>query len=161
MEISKKGSPAGLMAKIGAVLFLIWSILHVYVGIAGLIAFLTAPVSSQFQMLFGGANATWSEIVLPTDKVTLNALSHLFGNFVVDVGGYGVLGIIVAWMIWKQGSWLGYLIGAVAIGICDLAFTFFLVTPGIITLDLASVSGPVIWVIAVALTPFGLPRKAV
>ena len=82
MEKTENSVPVGLLAKIGAVLFLVWSFLHVYVGVAGLVAFLTGTADSQFQMLFGGTNAPWSAIVLPTDKVTLNALSHLFGNFV-------------------------------------------------------------------------------
>lgn len=73
------------------------------------------------------------------------------------MGGYGVLGFFVAWMIWKQGSWLGYPIGLIVIGIGDLAFLFVQVVPGIIELNAGTIGGPVPWFLAVAITPFGLP----
>jgi hypothetical protein len=38
-------------------------------------------------------------------------------NFCIDVGGYGVLGLFVGWMIWAHASWVGYFIGVVVIGI--------------------------------------------
>ena len=60
-------------------------------------------------------------------------------------------------MIWTRASWLGYFIGLVIIGICDLAFAFSLLTAGIIELNAGSVGGPVLWLLAVAVTPFGLP----
>ncbi len=152
-------STIGLAAKLGSILFLVWSVLHIYVGIAGILAFFGGTTDTQFQMLFSGTNAPWSAIHLPTDGVTRNALSHLFGNFVVDVGGYGILGLLVSWLIFKQGSWLGYFLGVFLIGISDLAFTLFMVVPGIISFNWESISGPVIWLIAVILTPFGLPRR--
>jgi len=76
------------------------------------------------------------------------------------VGGYGVLGIIVGMMIWKQASWAAYGIGVIVIGIGDLAFLFALVTPGIIELNFATISGPLLWFLAVLITPFGLPRSS-
>ncbi|MFN8488047.1 MAG: hypothetical protein U0350_10670 [Caldilineaceae bacterium] len=140
----------------GAGLFLLWSVLHIYVGIAGLIEFLFGTSQSQWKMLLGGAHAPLNAFQFATDAITQNAQSHLFVNFCLDVGGYGVLGLFVAWMIWKHGSWLGYWIGLVVIGLADLSFTFAMVTPGIIRLDWASVSGPIIWFVAVLITPFGL-----
>ena len=78
-------------------------------------------------------------------------------SFCLDVGGYGVLGFLVAWMIWKQGSWVGYVIGLIVIGIADLAFLFVQVLPGIIELNAGTIGGPVLWFLAVAVTLFGLP----
>ena len=49
----------------------------------------------------------------------------------------------------------------VIIGIADLAFTFAMVTPGIIVLNAGTVGGPVLWVLACAITPFGLARPGV
>ena len=46
-------------------------------------------------------------------------------------------------MIWTRASWLGYFIG--------------LLTAGIIELNAGSVGGPVLWLLALAITPFGLP----
>jgi len=64
-----------------------------------------------------------------------------------------------AWLIWKQASWLGYLLLLVLVGIADLAFTFSFVTSGIITLNAGTIGGPALWVLACAITPFGLPRR--
>lgn len=147
-------------AKIGAGLFLLWSILHIYVGVAGALEYLTGDITSQWTMLIGGANAPVSGFQFPTDALTANAQSHLILNFCLDVGGYGVLGVIVAWMIWRRASWTGFLIGLVAIGIADLGFLFAMVTSGIIVANVPTVAGPIIWFAAVLVTPFGLPRQA-
>jgi len=89
--------------------------------------------------------------------LTANVHAHIILNFCLDVGGYGVLGLFVAWMIWKQGSWVGYLVGLIVIGIGDLAFLFVQVVPGIIERNAGTIGGPVLWFLAVAITPFGLP----
>ena len=60
-------------------------------------------------------------------------------------------------MILKGPAWLGYVIGVGVIGIADLAFLFSMVTPGVIELNAGTVGGPVIWFLALLITPFGLP----
>lgn len=147
-------------AKIGAGMFLLWSILHIYVGVTGALNFFNADIKTQWETLLGGANAPLDSFVYPTDSLTINAQSHLILNFCLDVGGYGVLGLFVAWMIWRQASWTGFWIGVIAIGIADLSFLFAMVTSGVIVADLATIAGPVIWFIGVGLTPLGLPRKS-
>ena len=146
-------------ARIGAGLFLLWSILHIYVGVAGAVEYFTGNITSQWTMLIGGANAPVSGFLFPTDALTATAQSHLILNFCIDVGGYGVLGVIVAWMIWRRASWTGYLIGLVAIGIADLGFLFAMVTSGIIVANVPTVAGPIIWFVAILVTPFGMPRE--
>lgn len=108
-------------------------------------------------MLTGGAVAPRALVQLPTDALTIHAHLNLLLNFSVDVGGYGVLGLVVAWLIWFRGSWLGYSLGLVIIGISDLTFTFAMLLSGVIEPNLPTVAGPVIWLIAVTVTPFGLP----
>ena len=68
------------------------------------------------------------------------------------------MGIVVGIMIWRQASWAAYGIGVFVIGIGDMAFLFALVTSGIIELNVATVSGPMLWFLAVIITPIGLPR---
>ncbi len=92
-----------------------------------------------------------------TDAATAFTQSQLILNFCLDVGGYGVLGLFIAWMIWAHASWMAYLIGLVAIGIGDLAFLFALVTSGVIEYSFAVFLGPLVWFIAVVVTPVGLP----
>lgn len=154
-----QGSQAvGKPAKVGAILFCLWSILHLWVGFEGVHQFLTAGAPGLWNMLTGGSNAPHSLIQMPVDALTANAHEHLILNFCIDVAGYGILGLVVSFLIWTRGSWLGYLLGVFIIGIADLAFLFSMVTTGIIELNLGTVSGPAIWFLAILITPFGLSK---
>jgi hypothetical protein len=95
--------------------------------------------------------------------VTSHVQGNLALNFAIDVGGYGLLGLALAWRIWKRGSWGAYLLAVAVIGVADLAFLFTQVTPGLIEANAGTVGGPVLWVLACIVTPFGLPspRRAV
>ncbi len=157
MEFTGRQTEIGVAAKIGGILFLLWAVLHIWVGFEGVHQYLSAGAMEQWNMLLGGVNAPRETFQYTTDVMTNHAQSQLIVNFCIDVGGYGVLGLVVAWMIWVQASWLGYFIGLVIIGICDLAFTFSLLTSGIIEMNAGSVGGPVIWLLAIVITPFGLP----
>jgi hypothetical protein len=64
---------------------------------------------------------------------------------------------IGAWLILKRASWIGYLLGLIVIGICDLTFLFAMVVSGVIELNAGTVGGPVLWFLAVVVTPFALP----
>ncbi len=145
-----------LPAKIGAALFALWGVLHIWVGAEGVHQYLTGGTSGLWTMLIGGPAMARDAFVHATDAATLFAQGQLILNFCIDVGGYGVLGFFVAWMILRQASWTGYLIGVVAIGLADLAFLFALVVPGVIERNAGTVGGPVLWFLAVLITPFGL-----
>ena len=157
MSQASKPTGIGLPAKIGAILFALWGVLHLWVGYEGVHQYLASGAPGLWKMLTGGRNAPHEAFQHATDALTANVHAHHILNFCLDVGGYGVLGFFVAWMIWKQGSWVGYLIGLIVIGIADLAFLFVQVVPGIIELNAGTIGGPVLWFLAVAITPFGLP----
>ncbi len=144
-------------AQVGAALFTLWGILHIWVGFEGLHQFFANPVKKQWEMLIGGSRAPIAAFKLPVDAVTARVHSHLLLNFCLDVGGYGFLALFVAWMIVKQASWVAYFIGLFVIGLGDLAFMFMLLTSGIIKPDIFTVGGPVLWFLAVIATPFGMP----
>ena len=152
------GTPAvGLAAKVGAALFVLWGVLHVWVGVEGINLYLHGSTADQWTLLTGGSKVPREAFVHATDPTTLFAHSQVLLNFCIDVGGYGVLGLAVAWMIAKNASWAAYFIGLFVIGICDLTFLFAMVTSGVIEQNIPSVSGPVIWFLAVIATPFGMP----
>ena len=148
----------GRAAKFGAILFALWGILHLWVGFEGVHQYITAGAHGLWGLLTGGVNAPRETFQHATDAVTAHVHAQLILNFCIDVGGYGVLGLVVGWEIWRKGSWLAYLIGVLVIGIADLAFLFAMVIPGIIELNFGTISGPAIWFLAIAITPFGLPR---
>lgn len=159
MRTSENAGGIGLQARIGAWLFVLWSVLHVWVAAEGIRQYLTAGTTGLWKMVIGGHVVSRGAFVHATDPVTLFAHGQLILNFCLDVGGYGVLGFFVAWMILRRASWTGYLIGVVVIGVADLAFLFCLVVPGVIELNAGSIAGPLIWIAAVVVTPFGLPRR--
>ncbi len=147
----------GAAAKLGAALFFLWGILHIWVGYEGIHQYLTNGTPGLWNMVVGGSNAPRAAFLHTTDAITAFAQGQLLLNFCIDVGGYGVLGLVVAWLIVKQASWPAYFIGLFVIGICDLTFLFSLVTSGVIELNAGSVGGPVIWFMAIFATPFGMP----
>jgi hypothetical protein len=156
MENMKQHSTVGTSTKIGALLFALWGVLHIWVGFEGVHQYLTGDTHGLWNMLIGGSHAPRAEFQHATDAVTAHAQGQLLLNFCVDVGGYGVLGLAVACLIWRQASWTAYFIGVFVIGIADLAFLFAMVTPGIIELNAGTLGGPVIWFLACGITPFGM-----
>ena len=157
METTNRKLEIGLAAKVGAALFILWGILHLWVGFEGIHQYLTGDVKNLWNMLIGGINAPRSTFLHTTDPIAAHAQMQLILNFCIDVGGYGVLGIAVAYLILTQASWTAYFIGVFVIGIADLAFLFAMVTSGIIELNAGTIGGPVIWFLAIAITPFGMP----
>ena len=154
----KEKQVVGQAAKIGALIFTLWGILHLWVGFEGIHQYFSGGAPGLWNMLTGGGNAPHSAFQHTSDTLTANVQAHLLLNFCIDVAGYGLLGLGVAWYLWKKGSWIAYFIGVVIIGVADMAFLFSLVTSGIIELNAGSLGGPVIWFIACLITPFGLPK---
>ncbi len=146
-----------LAAKVGASLFGLWGILHLWVGYEGLRQYIASPAKGQWKMFIGGSKAPVDAFTFPNDPVTAHVHANLILNFCIDVSGYGALGIIVSWLLFKRGSWLAYFLGVFLIGICDGSFTILQLTSGIIAVSIPSVSGPIIWLLAALVTPFGLP----
>jgi hypothetical protein len=158
--VTSQPFPSHPAAKLGAALFVLWSVLHIWVGAEGIRLFVGEDITGLWAMLTGGAAAPRDLVQVPTDALTINAHLRLLLNFTVDVAGYGVLGLMVAWLIWFRASWLGYGLGLVIIGIADLTFTYAMLLSGVIEPNLPTVAGPVIWLLAVLVTPFGLRRAA-
>jgi hypothetical protein len=126
--------PLRTPAKVGAWMFVLWSVLHIWVGAEGLHQYLTGSPLSQWNMIIGGSAMPREAFVHASDAATAFAHGQLIVNFCVDVG-------------------------VLVIGICDLAFLFSMVTSGVIELNAGTVGGPVIWFLALLITPWGLPRK--
>ena len=146
-----------LAAKVGAGLFGLWGVLHLWVGFEGLHQYLVSPANGQWRMFIGGSSAPFRAFIFPTDPTTAHVHANLILNFCFDVAGYGVLGIVVSWLLFRRASWTAYFLGVFLVGICDVSFTFLQLTSGIIALNVPSVSGPVIWLLAAIITPFGMP----
>lgn len=150
---------ARLQVRAGALLFLLWGVLHVWVGLSGLDAYLNQGLIAQWNMLIGGEQVPRATFVHVLKQPTALAQAQLLVNFCLDVGGYGVLALYVAWELWTRPGWRPYMVGLIVIGLGDLAFLFSLVTPGVIELSFGVILGPVLWALAVIVTPWGLANR--
>ena len=157
MASSNGQTTLGTAAKVGAWLFVLWDVLHVWVGYEGIHQYLSSGTPGLWNTVVGGSNAPRAAFVHATDATTVFAQGQLLLNFCIDVGGYGVLGLVVAWLILKQASWAANFIGLFVIGIVDLTFLFAVVTSGVIDLNAGTIGGPVIWFLAIIATPFAMP----
>lgn len=144
------------LAKLGAIFFFLWGILHFWVPYGGFTEYYKS--GNGINMIVGGDAVSKSEFKAPTDEKTMFALNMLFLNFVCDVGGYGVVALFVAYLVWNGGdnAWLGYFMGLFCLGVADLAFLRYLVMSGVIEQTFPVLMGPLLWFIAIAVTPFGL-----
>lgn len=159
MEPIREELQIGLPAKIGSSLIYLWGFLHIWVGAEGLHQYLKGDAKSMWNMFIGGSSVPKVAFQHSADLMTAFAHKQVLVNFAIDVGGYGVLGIALAYLIGKKASWTAYLLTVFVIGIADLAFLFSQVTSGVIELNAGTVGGPVIWLLAIMITPFGLPKR--
>lgn len=150
----------GKLAKIGAWLFVLWGVLHVWVGYEGIHQYTTVGTTGLWNTVIGGSYVPRSAFVHTADTVTSFAQGQLLLNFCIDVGGYGILGMIIGWLILKHASWTAYFLGVFVIGIADLTFLFAMVLPGVIELNAGTIGGPILWFVAIFLTPFGMPQQS-
>lgn len=154
---SQKGLKTAI--KIGSIAYVIWGILHIYVGYIGVSQYITDPNKGLWSALLGGDKMPVEKFQFATDPMTLKVTANFILNFCLDVAGYGLLGILLGVMLWKNSKpWLAYFIGLFIIGIADLSFLFLQVTPEYIKGDLGTYGGPILWFIAVVTLPFGLPK---
>lgn len=142
---------------VGAGLWGLWGVLHVWVGAEGLRRF-GDGAAAMWDLLLGGPRGVRAAFQHATDAMTADVHAHLLLNFCIDVAGYGVLGLLIAWALVKRPAWgwPAYALGVVVIGIGDLAYLFAQVVPGISAPGVETLGGPALWFLAVVVTPLGL-----
>ena len=67
----------GTAAKIGSLLFLLWGVLHVWVGFEGIHQYLTNGTQGLWNVVIGGVNAPRAVFQHAADAVT----AHARGNY--------------------------------------------------------------------------------
>ena len=138
--------------------------MHVWVGYDGVKRYLEQGTKGQWDAFIGGYRVPHASQIVPnhsfvhsTDAITSFAHSQVLLTFCIDVAGYGLLALIVAWLILNRASWTAYFIGVFVIGLADLTFLFAILVPGVIEATLGTVGGPILWLLAIILIPFGMP----
>ena len=148
MNLLKAHPLLGVTGKIGVWLLLYWGVLHIWVGAEGVNQYLRDAPRGLWEILIGGSVVTRQAFQHATDPVTLFAHSQLLINFCLNVGGYGVLGVLLAAWYWHTRSAMAFVLTLIVIGICDLAFLFAMVVSGVIEPNLPTISGPIVWFFA-------------
>lgn len=146
------------MTKTAAGLWLVWGVLHIWVLFEGLNQYLTGGTAGQWNTLIGGRSVPRETFQMATDAATLFGQGQLILNFTMDVGAAGILGLFVAWAMWKQPSWLAFWLGTVVIGVVDMSFLIILVLSGVIAFSFPVILGPTVWFFAVGASFLGLRR---
>lgn len=136
--------------KIGAVLFVIWGVIHILIAGSALVSFYTAgPIE-----MFAEAELT----IQPSQMdAILEHLANIVAEYYFDLLALGILAIIVGvTLVWENDP-LGFWINLIVLGIADFAFLFLEIVPGYQPL-IPPVLGPLIYVLAVLFTGAGILR---
>ena len=123
----KNHSNSNIWLKIGSVLFVLWGILHIWVGYnATCLLINDNPYHELWDMLLGGKNAPIEKFQFATDSITQKVQINFIYNFCLDVTGAGLLGVVIGFMLWRHMiPWLAFFMGFFVIGLIDLSFMFF------------------------------------
>lgn len=119
-------------AKIGAVFYVLWGVLHIY---------------ASFQV--SGLASTLANGMVRGRIMELVWIMFLAGATAIVVG---------AWLNWKNDK-VGFWLNAVVVSAVDIAFIFTVLVPGYAPLVPGGL-GPLLWIIALAFTTTGYLRAA-
>ena len=109
-------------------------------------------------MFIGGNNSHILDFKYASDASTMNAQAHILLHYSINYIGIGILSLICARMILALNSWHGYFIGLIVIGIFEFSFLINLLINGIININMFTIIGPVIFILAIIITPLGLVK---
>jgi hypothetical protein len=140
--------PSNRFNQIGAGLFIIWGVIHIWVGGSALLDFFTSGPAEMF---------TQSEIYLEPSEIdaTLTHVGNVMAHYYFDIAGLGILAIIVAaTLVWENDP-LGMWINSIILGITDFAFVYLQIVPGYQPF-FPQILAPIIYVLAVIFAVVGL-----
>ena len=120
-----------MMHRIGAVMYIIWGVLHVNAALKVYELGGTVDPGMVQGRLFQGA---WNLLVFAVVAVA-----------------------VAAWLNWRN-SRSGYWINLVAVSATDVGFIWFVLMPGYLPM-MPGVLGPVFWVLGVIFTTIGLRKE--
>lgn len=139
---------ANRLAQAGAVMYVLWGILHIVVGAIPLISLLNQ-----------GPAAMFSFYNLEIDPAAVDAqwqhAANLVAEHAVELIAFGIMAIIVALALnWKNDP-LGFWLNFIVLGLVDLAFVLGEMVPGTVPVG-QTIIGPALYVLGVVLTGAGL-----
>jgi hypothetical protein len=138
------------MVKAGAVVLVLWGVLHVFFGMYALISLWTDDGAAMMGVFGTGVSGTIAD---PGALV-----AHVVGQHAANLVIFGVFGIVLARLMW-QGSRLALGLSVLVLGSADVAFVIALLIPGYIALQ-DGLMGPMLFVASTALAGWGFYGKS-
>jgi hypothetical protein len=135
-------------SKIGAGCYVLWGVLHAYIG-AMLLS--KALCKGTHDALAAVGNALPAERIPNANNAVTNAVLEHYAWNLIWFGVYAV--VVAAWLNWR-GSRVGYWSNLVVVSLTDIGFVAAIVLPGYITLA-AGAPGPILWLLAAVFTTIG------
>jgi hypothetical protein len=143
-------------AKIGAVFYLLWGLLHILGGFLMLSAS-SVDLGSYLQVLMGEQSALAD--ITTNNTVATSATLQVFAYHAFNLMWLGVLVSVIAIVSnWKNQA-SGFWVNLALVGLIDLGLIVFMVVPGVIPSSDPWWLGPVLYVFAVIFSGVGLSRK--
>lgn len=136
-------------SKVGAVIYILWGLLHVLGGVSLLQQLATEGAPGALATL--GSAVPGADLPTFSDEVTVAVLAFFAFNWV----WIGLLVAVVAVRLnWKNGR-VGYWLNLAVAGAADLGLILFLVAPGLMALS-DGWPGPLLWLLAAVFSTMGL-----
>ena len=136
-------------AKIGAVFYVLWGVLHMWLGAMMLIRLGSDGGAAILEMV--GTGVPPEELPQDVGGVT----AGLLGQHAWNLLWFGIFGAVVGAMLNWRNSRAGYWANLVVISAADVGFIVAILLPGYIRI-MDGIWGPVLWLLAVAFTTVGI-----
>lgn len=136
------------LARIGAIMYVLWGILHIVVGLIPLAALINSGTGAffefhRFQLLSGEIDSQWMHA------------RNLIAEHSFELIAFGTMSIIVAVALNWKNSALGFWLNFIVLGMVDVAFVLGEIVPSYIPFS-EGIIGPVLYVLGAAFTGAGL-----
>ena len=143
-------------AKVGAIFYLLWGLLHVAGGMLMLSAS-SVDLGSYLQVLMGKQSALAD--ITTNNAAATSATQQVFAYHAFNLTWLGVLVSVIAIVSnWKNQS-TGFWVNLALVGLIDLGLIVYMVVPGVIPSSDPWWLGPVLYGFAVFFSAVGLRQN--
>jgi hypothetical protein len=143
-------------AKIGAVFYLLWGLLHVLGGFLMLGAS-SVNMGSYLQVLMG-EQSSLSNITM-NNAIATSATLQVFAYHAFNLTWLGVLVSVIAVVSNWKNQVSGFWVNLTLVGLIDLGLIVYMIVPGVIPSSDPWWLGPVLYVFAVIFSAVGLRQS--
>ncbi|MBW8051888.1 MAG: hypothetical protein FVQ77_16435 [Cytophagales bacterium] len=140
------------LSRIGAIFYVLWGILHIFLG--GLVLYIYFTLGTPGMLSFFGLKDA-EQLPAEASKIT----GSLGAQHAANLAIFGTVAIIIALAgIWKNSP-VAFWMNLIMVGFADVAFIFAFFIPGYIK-GVEGIIGPLLFVLAALFSGAGLLTKA-